>query len=199
MIFIDIGIDIGGAMHPIILKGQELPYEYELKLSPMHQQNELELCFYEGQRSLVKDNQLMGKILLINTNTNNIGLFVLLIKIDLNLQMTIYIEDNILANYNCLNESTAFFMLEEAALFKKEDLIIKELETNRQIYKEYIVQTLYTLRKLNEDNIHTHMINIVLRAEDIGYVDDITTEEFLLAQEEIETIVNKYMNKIVQR
>jgi len=201
MLFINIGIDIGGSMQPIILKDQELPYEYELKLSPMYEQNELELCFYEGQRALVKDNQLMGKILLNNTNkTNkNIGVFVLFIRIDDNLQMTVHIEDNLLATYKCLNESTAFFMLKESEPFIEEDRIIKKLETNRQIYKEYITQTLYTLRKLNEENdIHLKMINIVLRAEDIGYVEDITSEEFMLAQEEIETIVNKYMNNIVK-
>jgi len=203
MLFIDIGIDIGGAMHPIILKDQELPYEYELKLSPMYEQTELEICFYEGQRTLVKDNQIMGKILLNNTNkTNkNIGLFVLFIRIDDKLQMTVHIEDNLLATYKCLNESTAFFMLKESEPFIEEDRIIKKVDTNQQIYKEYISQTLYTLRKLNEenDNIHTNIINIVLRAEDIGYVEDITTEEFFLAQEEIETIVNKYMNNIIKR
>ena len=203
MLFIDIGIDLGGAMCPIILKGQTLPYEYELKLSPMYQQNEIEIYFYEGQRALVKDNQLMGKIFLINI----FGSFAMSIKIDINRVMTVFIEDSLLATYNCLNESTSFFMIKESENFIEEDIKIKEKETNRQLYKEYISQTLYTLRKLNEENEnenenkninHTNMINIVLRAEDIGYVEDITTEEFILAQEEIETIVNNYMNNIVK-
>uniref|UniRef100_A0A6C0EU62 Uncharacterized protein n=1 Tax=viral metagenome TaxID=1070528 RepID=A0A6C0EU62_9ZZZZ len=198
MLFIDIGIDLGGAMCPIIFKGQTLPYDYELKLSPMYQQNEIEIGFYEGQRSLVKNNQIMGKVFLINIY----GSFAMSIKIDINRVMTVFIEDNLLATYNCLNESTSFFMIKEAENFIEEDIKIKEKETNRQMYKEYISQTLYTLRKLNEENKndknYENMINIILRAEDIGYVEDITTEEFILAQEEIETIVNNYMNNIVK-
>jgi hypothetical protein len=54
MIYLDIGFDLGGSMQPLLLKGEE-DYEYELKLAPMNDQKEIEVSFYEGQRSLLKD------------------------------------------------------------------------------------------------------------------------------------------------
>jgi len=43
ILHLDIGIDIGGCMQPIIFKGQTLPYTYELKLAPMNEQKEIEV------------------------------------------------------------------------------------------------------------------------------------------------------------
>jgi len=48
MLHLDVGIDIGGSMQPILFKGQTLPYDYELTLSPMNEQKEIEVGFYYG-------------------------------------------------------------------------------------------------------------------------------------------------------
>jgi len=38
MLYLDIGIDLGGSMQPILLKGESSPTDYELKLAPMNEQ-----------------------------------------------------------------------------------------------------------------------------------------------------------------
>ena len=71
MLYLDIGIDLGGAMQPILFKDESTPVDYELKLAPMNNQKEIEVGFYQGQRALVKDNFLLGKLLLTESGISN--------------------------------------------------------------------------------------------------------------------------------
>lgn len=192
MLHIDIGIDLGGAMKPIILKGTKLPYIHKMKLSPMNEQNELEIALYQGSRVLVKDNSHIDTVLL--THNKNIGIFILKIDIDEELNMVVSIDDAILGKYKCANESVSSIMLTEAVQYKEEDSLLRERENQRQIYKEYIYQTLYTVNNLKEEK--TNILNKLLDAENIAYME-VTTQEFILAQYEIETYINNYMNELV--
>jgi hypothetical protein len=79
-LYLDIGIDLGGSMQPILFKGHTTPIDYELKIAPMNEQKEIEVGFYEGQRALVKDNKLLGKILL--SHNENLGPFVVDLHIE---------------------------------------------------------------------------------------------------------------------
>jgi molecular chaperone DnaK (HSP70) len=195
MLHLDVGIDIGGSMKTIMNKGQKLPYEYEIKLSPMIEQKELEISFYEGQRALVKHNQLLGKIML--TNDENIGLFELHIKIDNDLIMSAIIENNILGTFKCANESVAFFILKESDTFIESDKLIKECEVERQKFKEYIYQTLHTLNNVNDDK--TQILNLLYKAEDASYAEDVTIDELQLMQTHIEDYVNSFMKSVISR
>jgi len=195
MLHLDVGIDIGGSMQIIMNKGQILPYEYEMKLSPMNEQKELEISFYEGQRALVKNNQLLGKIML--TNDENIGLFELHIKIDNDLIMSAIIENNILGTFKCANESVAFFILKESETFIESDKLIKECEVERQKFKEYIYQTLHTLNNINDDK--TQILNLLYKAEDAAYAEDVTIDEIQLMQTHIEDYVNSFMKIVISK
>ena len=195
MIYLDIGIDLGGSMQPLLLKGEETT-DYELKLAPMNEQKEIEVSFYEGQRALVKDNHLLGKILL--THSENLGPFV----VDLHVKddkMTVSIEKTIVETFHLSNEANAFFILKESEEFKESDRIIKDREKERQELKEYIYSTLYTLKQINsiEPIDKTPILDIIYKAEDVSYMD-ITLEEIRGVQQELEGNVNLFMNKIKQ-
>jgi len=193
MIYLDIGIDLGGSMQTILSKGEETPTHYELKLAPMNEQKEIEVGFYEGQRALVKDNKLLGKILL--THNEKLGPFVVDLHIE-DEKMTASIENNIIETFYLSNEANAFFILKESEQFEENDKIIRKREKERQNLKEYIYSTLSTLKQIMIDIDKTPILDIIYKAEDVSYMDDITLEELNAVQNELEGNVNLFMNKI---
>ena len=192
MIHLDIGFDLGGSMQPLLLKGEE-DYEYELKLAPMNDQKEIEVSFYEGQRALVKDNILLGKLLL--THDEKMGPFI----IDLYVKdgkMIVSIEKTVVETFTLSNEANAFFILKESEKFLEEDKLIKEREKERQELKEYIYNTLHTLKEIEQNKIDkTRILDILYKAEDVSYME-ITIQEIRAVQQELEGNVNLFMNKI---
>jgi molecular chaperone DnaK (HSP70) len=193
MIYLDIGIDLGGSMQAILFKGEITPMNYELKLAPMNEQKEIEVGFYEGQRALVKDNKLLGKILL--THNEKLGPFVVDLHIE-NEIMTASIEKTIVETFYLSNEANAFFILKETEQFEEIDKNIKEREKERQHLKEYIYSTLSTLKQIVIDIDKQPILDIIYKAEDVSYMDDITLEELNAVQNELEGNVNLFMNKI---
>jgi molecular chaperone DnaK (HSP70) len=192
MLYLDIGIDLGGSMQPILLKG-DTSTNYELKLAPMNEQKEIEVSFYEGQRALVKDNKLLGKILL--THNEKLGPFV----IDLNIEngiMTASIENTIVETFHLSNEATSFFISKESEQFLEIDKAVKEREKERQELKEYIYGTLHTLKEIDPIIDKTPILNIIYKAEDVSYMEDITLQELRDVQLELEGNINLFMNKI---
>lgn len=194
MLYLDIGIDLGGSMQPILLKGLQTPLDYQLKLSPMTDQKEIEVGFYEGQRALVKDNQLLGKMLL--THNEKIGPFVVDLHIE-NGKMIASIENTVIETFHLSNEATAFFILKESEQFEEIDKEIKEREKERQELKEYIYGTLHTINQIDKFAIDkTPILNIIYKAEDVSYMEDLTLDEIRSVQKELEGNVNLFMNKI---
>jgi|UniRef100_A0A6C0D0J3 molecular chaperone DnaK (HSP70) len=194
MIFLDIGIDLGGSMQPILLKGTSTPTDYELKLAPMVDQKEIEVAFYEGPRALVKDNQLLGKILL--THHEKLGPFTIDLHVE-NGKLIASIEKIVVETFSLSNEATAFFILKECETFQEEDQLIKEREKERQELKEYIYSTLHTIKEIDHNKMidKTPILDIIYKAEDVSYMD-ITLEEIKAVQKELEGNVNLFMNKI---
>lgn len=190
MIHLDIGIDLGGSMQPLLLKGDDA-CEYELKLAPMNDQKEIEVGFYEGQRALVKDNILLGKMLL--THSEKLGPFV----IDLHVKdgkMTASIENTVVETFTLSNEANAFFILKESEKFVEEDKLIREREKERQELKEYIYSTLHTLKEIDKID-KTVILDIIHKAEDVSYMD-ITIDEIRSVQQELEGNINLFMNRV---
>ena len=193
MLYLDIGIDLGGSMQPFLFRGDITPTDYELKLAPMNEQKEIEVSFYQGPRALVKDNLLLGKLLL--THNEKMGPFVIDLHVE-NDKMTATIENIIVETFNLSNEANSFFIMKESEQFEENDKLIREREKERQELKEYIYSTLYTLKELDQSFIDkTPILDIIYKAEDVSYMD-ITLEEIKAVQEELEGNVNLFMNKI---
>jgi heat shock protein 5 len=196
MLYLDIGIDLGGSMQPILLKGETTPIDYELKLAPMNEQKEIEVSFYQGQRALVKDNHLLGKLLLTHSGNESLGAFIINLHVTDD-KMTASIENIIVESFLLLNEANSFFILKESEQFIDNDKMIKEREKERQELKEYIYSTLYTLKQIDQQSIDkTPLLDIIYKAEDVSYMEDITLQELGLVQKELEGNVNLFMNKI---
>ena len=192
MIYLDIGIDLGGSMQPILLKG-DTSTDYELKLAPMNEQKEIEVCFYEGPRALVKDNHLLGKILL--THNEKLGPFIINLHLEDGI-MSASIENTIIETFHLSNEATSFFIIKESEPFLETDKAIKEREKERQELKEYIYGTLYTLKEIDPMIDKTPILNIIYKAEDVSYMEDITLEEIRNVQKELEGNINLFMNRV---
>jgi molecular chaperone DnaK (HSP70) len=193
MLHLDIGIDLGGSMQPFLFRGDSTPTEYELKLAPMNEQKEIEVSFYQGQRALVKDNLLLGKLLL--THNEKMGPFVIDLHVE-NDKMTASIEKTIIETFHLSNEANSFFILKESEQFKEIDKLVREREKERQELKEYIYSTLYTIKDLDHAFVDkTPILDIIYKAEDVSYMD-ITLDEIRAVQKELEGNVNLFMNKI---
>ena len=173
----DIGIDLCGHMHVLFKKGDSLSSETSIIIEP--NSNEVELGFYQGSKAYVKDNLCLGTRILTLLD-DKMGRFELKLILSLNTTLKVYIEgliDEYSFNNILINEET------------EEDICIKNTETAKQNYKEYIRETLNTIKRI-EDKIDKRMINKIKMAEDILNIENVSVEEYELCQKEIEDMIN---------
>jgi hypothetical protein len=169
----DIGIDLCGHMHVLFEKGIELPSETSIIVDPLS--NEVELSFYQGSKAYVKDNLCIGSRILTH---DNMGKFE--IKLYLDNTLKVFIEeliDEYSFNNILINEET------------EEDKLIKDTESAKQNYKEYIRETLLTVNRI-KDKVNESIIQKIQLAAGILNVDDVTKLEYEMCQKEIENIIN---------
>ena len=180
----DIGIDVDGMMYVIFHTDTVLPIKeqfiIELKaFGPT-------IRFYQGQSVFVENNKNIGVIELLN---NKIGMFEIdceIISNDTNTHLNIIINENI---------ETFSFINEVIGTTNQEEELIRKLETCKYNYINYINQTINTLEQI-KDKINIKILNKVKRALQIIYIDDITIQEYELAQQEIEELVNPIINNL---
>jgi uncharacterized protein with von Willebrand factor type A (vWA) domain len=90
---------------------------------------------------------------------------------------------------------TFSFINEVFGTTNEEEELIRKLETCKYNYINYINQTINTLEQI-KDKINIKILNKVKRALQIIYIDDITIQEYELAQQEIEELVNPIINNL---
>jgi hypothetical protein len=176
----DIGIDLCGHMHILFKKGDVLPLDTTIILEP--NSNEVELGFYQGSKAFVKDNLCLGtRILTLN---EKMGKFE--IKLCLHETLKVYIEeliDEYSFNNILINEET------------EEDILIRDTETAKQNYKEYIRETLNTMQKI-EDKVDKRIIEKIQMAVGILNIENVSIKEYELCQIEIENMVNPILYRL---
>jgi len=138
---------------------------------------------------------LLSKLFL--KHEKEIGPFVLEIHVT-ELKMTVSIEGTLIETFQCSNESIAFFLLKEADSFLEQDKLCREREKERQTYKEYIYQTLFTLKQIDDKYNKSVILDLLQKSEDVAYMEDVTLEELQMALKETEHNVNTFMNTIVK-
>jgi hypothetical protein len=183
----DIGIDVNGLMYVLFKQGITLPYEenfvIDLKCSdPI-------LCFYQGQRVYVKDNTLLGQLQLINTQIGRFELKCNITQNSLKIIINEYIEE-----YSFINKISCDEIISNEIIEKEEN--IRNIESSKLKYINYINQTLHTLNQL-KDKIEPYLIYKIKEAYEIIYIEDVTVEEYELAQLQIEGWVNPILNKLI--
>ena len=170
----DIGIDLCGHMHVLFEKGIELPCEKSIIVDPLS--NEVELSFYQGSKAYVIDNLCIGSRLLTH---DTMGKFEIKLCIDDTLK--VFIEEEIMDEYSfnniLINEET------------EEDKLIKDTETAKQNYKEYIRETLTTVNSI-KDKLDDEIIQKIQLAAGVLNVEDVTILEYEMCQHEIEDMIN---------
>jgi len=180
----DIGIDVDGMMYVLFHTDTVLPIKeqfiIELKaFGPT-------IRFYQGQSVFVENNKNIGELELLN---NKIGMFEMdceIVSNDTNTHLNIIINENI---------ETFSFINEVFGTTNEEEELIRKLETCKYNYINYINQTINTLEQI-KDKINIKILNKVKRALQIIYIDDITIQEYELAQQEIEELVNPIINNL---
>ena len=173
MLNTDIGIDLEGYMHILFNSGIQLPAETSILVQPTC--NEVELGFYQGQRVYVKDNTFLGgRTLIHDTKMGRFEIKCVLNDSTLKIHIGELIEE-----YKYCNDNIDIVIIPE------ED-IIRETEQARQIYKEYIRETINTLEEI-KDKISPKLIERVRWASGILNVENVTKNEYEQAQIEVES------------
>jgi hypothetical protein len=176
----DIGIDVDGIMYILFKKGSQFPQESSFIIELCV--NEPTISFYQGQRAFVKYNKCIGKLNLIN---NKIGKFDLCCI--LNENKLIIIINDYTTEYTFINEMIGEINYEEDK--------VRDTEDAKLNYINYINQTLNTLEQI-KDKIDPKLIDKVKYAKNIIWVNDVTIEEYNLAQKEIEICVNPIIHNL---
>lgn len=176
MLNTDIGIDLEGYMHVLFKSGTPLPAETSILVEPTC--NEVELGFYQGHRVYVKDNTFLGGRTLIHDIDTKMGRFEIKCLLNTNSTLKIFIGE-LIEEYTYCNDAI------EVVLSPEEEAI-RETENARQIYKEYIRETIHTLEEI-KDKISPKLIERVRWASGILNVENVTKDEYEQAQLEVES------------
>jgi hypothetical protein len=174
MLNTDIGIDLEGYMHVLFKSGIQLPAETSILVEPTC--NEVELGFYQGHRIYVKDNTFLGGRTLIHDT--KMGRFEIKCFLNSNYILKIHIGE-LIEEYTYCNDAVDI-------IISPEEDIVRETENARQIYKEYIRETIHTLEEI-KDKISPKLIERVRWASGILNVENVTKDEYEKAQLEVES------------
>jgi hypothetical protein len=176
MLNTDIGIDLEGYMHVLFKSGTQLPAETSILVEPTC--NEVELGFYQGPRVYVKDNTFLGGRTLIHNIDSKMGRFEIKCLLDSKSTLKIYIGE-LIDEYTYCNDAVE-------VVISPEEETIRDTENARQVYKEYIRETMNTLEEI-KDKISPKLIERVRWASGILNVENVTKNEYEQAQLEVES------------
>jgi hypothetical protein len=180
MLNTDIGIDLEGYMHVLFKSGTQLPAETSILVEPTS--NEVELGFYQGPHVYVKDNTFLGGRTLVHNIDSKMGRFEIKCLLDTNSNskstLKIYIGE-LIEEYTYCNDVVE-------VIISPEEETIRETENARQVYKEYIRETIHTLEEIT-DKISPKLIERVRWASGILNVENVTKDEYEQAQLEVES------------
>jgi hypothetical protein len=178
MIHSDIGMNISGVMHIICKRHTPLPCETEITVTPAS--NEVELALYQGPHTYTNENKFIGSSQLINLS----GTFTIKFIIDDTIKVYI---DTFLCEF--------IYDKEDLGIPDTKDIINREKENARQEFAFYMNESIATL-ELIKDKIPPKVMERMIRSKGIVDIEDVTKEEFEMAQREIESWLNPIMNAL---
>ena len=178
MIQSDIGVNLYGVMHVICKKHTNLPYESELTVTPASE--EVELALYQGPHAYVDENKFIGSSQLINVN----GAFTITFIIHETIK--VYVD-----GFLCE------FIYDHSDLGDPDqrDLYNREKELARQEFAYFMNENIATLETIKE-KIAPIVMERMIRSKGIIEIEDVSKEEFVQAQLEIEEWLNPILKKM---
>ncbi len=184
---LDIGIDIDSIMEVCIPHDTKLPFEFECEIT-MREIDTLSL--YEGNRFYVKDNTNIGNY---KININSCFIFKLIMKEDYTLK--VYINDKKIDEIQCFQ--TIRHIEEE---IQKNENNLRLLKDARNEYREFIVSTVSSIDELNLDTEKKiFLLDRLKWAKQVLEIEDVSAEEYKLALQEIESIVNPILQPFLNK
>jgi hypothetical protein len=183
----DIGIGINSIMEICIPKYSELPYDFEceIKMSDTYM-----LSLYEGNRFYVKDNVNIG-----NYNIYKKESFIFKLKMSTDYILKVYVNDDLLDEIQYFQ--TIYDIENE---IKQNETDLRDLKNAKDEYRDFIVSTLSSIEELIlEKEIKEFMLDRLKWAKDVLEVEDVTCQEYRLALQEIESIVNPILKPFLNK